>query len=218
MCSYQGVEKLRQRGDVRSVVEGLQSHWALKGGKGTPVETPVDETRTGISRRTALKRIGVGTAVVWVAPMVMSIETPAFAGSPVCTDCGVDSHGNYCPRGQHKCGNGYFCLKHVGSSSPNCVCVFANFCKEPGEVSCNSDADCPSGYICAETCCGSGGSISNLCVPFNDPGTTSSTTALDVAGYIHCTTFADCPATDPYGGAFTTCGPLSGVTSYSVCQ
>lgn len=41
----------------------------------------------GISRRSVLKRAAVGGAVVWAAPVVTSLTTPAFAqGSPSCTE------------------------------------------------------------------------------------------------------------------------------------
>ena len=39
------------------------------------------EPSGGISRRRMLKRIGVGAAVAWTAPVLTSIHTPAFAAS-----------------------------------------------------------------------------------------------------------------------------------------
>jgi hypothetical protein len=40
----------------------------------------------GISRRSALKRIGAGAAIAWSAPVLMSVRSPAFAASRAC-DC-----------------------------------------------------------------------------------------------------------------------------------
>jgi len=39
------------------------------------------EPSEGISRRRMLKRIGVGAAIAWTAPVLTSIHTPAFAAS-----------------------------------------------------------------------------------------------------------------------------------------
>ena len=187
----------------------------------------MEETNTGISRRTALKRIGVGAAVVWTAPMVMSIETPAFAASPVCTNCST-----LCPRGDHICGPGHSCLIHQDPSG-GCVCVHASYCgqseragnNEPPNaiLTCNRDADCnqngATGYVCAVTCCPD--APTNRCVPTFDPGsataattlTTNSTTGWDIAGYYRCQSTLDC--TSVSGAGFTTCGSVNGV---SVCQ
>ena len=187
----------------------------------------MEETNTGISRRTALKRIGVGAAVAWTAPMVMSIETPAFAASPVCTNC-----SNLCPRGDHICGSGRFCLIHQDPSG-GCVCVQASYCgqsersvnNEPPNpiIICSSDADCnqngDTGYVCAVTCCPD--APTNRCVPTFDPGaataattlTASPTTGWDIAGYYRCQSKSDC--TSVIGAGFTTCGSVNGV---SVCQ
>lgn len=44
-----------------------------------------DTPTTGISRRTVLKRAAVGGAVVWAAPAITTMTSPAYAqGSPVC--------------------------------------------------------------------------------------------------------------------------------------
>lgn len=175
----------------------------------------MEDTNTGISRRTALKRIGVGAAVVWTAPMVMSMETPAFAGSEACTNCDTT-----CPRSHNQCAPGHFCLVHVGVGG--CVCVFANYCSEAAtngsgtDIVCTSDANCPSGYVCATTCCGNGGQPINLCVLPTDPPTTQ-TIGWDVGGFYHCTTPADCSQANTGVSGFTTCAPAAG-TTWSVCQ
>src|SRR5437868_1836490 len=54
---------------------------ALRLGRGDM--NPAAQTE-GISRRRMLKRIGAGAAVAWVAPVVTSIYTPAFAISGSC--------------------------------------------------------------------------------------------------------------------------------------
>jgi hypothetical protein len=38
----------------------------------------------GVSRRQVLKRIGVGAAVAWTAPILTSVRVPAYAASPSC--------------------------------------------------------------------------------------------------------------------------------------
>lgn len=183
----------------------------------------MEEVTDGISRRTALKRIGVGAAVVWTAPMVLSIESPAFAGSQVCTNCDTT-----CPRAGTQCGPGHFCLQRIGTSG--CVCVFANFCSEGVDVNCTSDANCPSGYVCASTCCGSGGQPTGLCVqpsaqtspPSSAFRSTSPATApspnWDVAGYLRCASDSDCQnVPNPYspGATYQHCVPFNGMP---VCQ
>jgi hypothetical protein len=172
----------------------------------------VEETKTGISRRTALKGLGAGVVVAWTAPTVLSIDTPAFAGSQICTSC-----PGGCPR-TTKCGDGFFCLPRVGASG--CVCVFANFCNEAGnpagsDVTCTSDAQCTNlgpDFYCVSTCCGGG---QNLCVQATDPPPTSST-GWDVAGYYHCVSDSDCSQTNT-GATFNHCVPLAG-TTWNVCQ
>lgn len=176
----------------------------------------MEQTEAAISRRSALKRIGVGAALAWTAPMVMSFETPAFAASEVCTNCDTT-----CPRSGNQCAPGHFCLVHVNPTGSRCVCVFANYCSEAAkhgngsDIVCGSDSDCPSGFVCATTCCGNKGDNINLCVHPSDPPT-AQTTGWDVAGLYHCTQDSDCTsATNPYGAPFTHCATVNGL---SVCQ
>jgi hypothetical protein len=44
-----------------------------------PEASRVDVSDDGISRRKMLKRIGAGAAVAWTAPILTSVQTPAFA-------------------------------------------------------------------------------------------------------------------------------------------
>jgi hypothetical protein len=38
----------------------------------------------GISRRTALKRVGAGAVIAWSAPAILSVDRASAAGSPPC--------------------------------------------------------------------------------------------------------------------------------------
>jgi hypothetical protein len=117
-----------------------------------------DEPRQGISRRRALKRIGVAAGIAWTAPIVASIRTPAFAGSPVagCSDQDFVCGGPLTVCGQGNNGLDCFCEK---GSSGSTICVNDLFCDD-GLTVCTSDTDCPSGWICAaDSCCGT------VCLP-----------------------------------------------------
>jgi hypothetical protein len=56
--------------------------------KGFVGEAPVTEVSDELSRRGALKRLGIGAAAVWAAPAVISIGPSVAAGSPAptCSD------------------------------------------------------------------------------------------------------------------------------------
>lgn len=113
-----------------------------------------DETQDGVSRREALKRIGVA-GVVWTAPVTMSFFTAADAVSP--------------PPVDHPECAGAVCDTFIPCSSTNgdCICVTSDssgFCV-PGSTQCadlvacgppTSGFSCPAGSFCAfGTCCGS---------------------------------------------------------------
>src|SRR2546425_252827 len=116
--------------------------------------TEQERHESSVSRRTMLKRIGAAGAVAWVAPVISSLNTPAFAASlathPECERATCD---NFLP---------------CSSANPDCVCVSSDqggFCV-PGstpcpDITCNTSADCASGSFCATgTCCGVG-----VCLP-----------------------------------------------------
>ena len=124
-------------------------------------ELTADEQPTvqRISRRKALKRIGVaGAAVAWSAPLVSSLRTPAFAqaGSPrcgdSCTTCYTSGSSTVC--GTDGAGD---CLCSV-TTEGDCFCASNIF---TGENTCVDSRDCSSGrrclnifnYACAGSAC-----------------------------------------------------------------
>lgn len=108
----------------------------------------------GLSRRSALKRIGVGAAVVWSAPALLSTGN-AF-GAPT-SDNPLCSPGNctdYTCGGYTQCGTeGLFgiCVCDI-TVEGNCFCWANFYCSTVS--ACNGTADCPAGYACVTTCCG----------------------------------------------------------------
>jgi hypothetical protein len=93
-----------------------------------------DMTQDPISRRKMLKRIGVGAAVAWSAPVLMSIRTPAFGqASPVCapSDCPECDFGE-------QCGPNCQC---AGVPPPDCFCSDGGACNTDFSI-CETDADC----------------------------------------------------------------------------
>ena len=109
-----------------------------------------EELRGGVSRRTAIKSVAAGTAVVWAAPAITTMGGAAMAqGSPVC-DRPVD----------FVCGDNIPVI--CGHSGPydECVCDLTvegrSVCWENAFCTdewCTSEADCPDG-MCVDTCCG----------------------------------------------------------------
>ena len=117
-------------------------------------------TNPGISRRSALKRIGIGTAAVWSAPMLMSLESRGFAqGSPDPDAC--DCHTDYyvdqnCDLSKIRECNGNpscFCSRLDNGS---CACAVRIDCTIQNPPGCD-DVPCDQqgfpGYLCVETCC-----------------------------------------------------------------
>jgi hypothetical protein len=109
-----------------------------------------------ISRRRLLRRIGAGAAVAWSAPILTSIQAPAFAQpSPsrpcdpdqVCVpDCDVPRQ---CQGGN--CG----CFRIVDSSDCWCGDLKDGFCES--FTPCETLDDCPGPVdACVATCCPTG--------------------------------------------------------------
>jgi hypothetical protein len=113
----------------------------------------------GLSRRQIIKRIGVGTAVVWATPAITSLGARAYAA----TDGGSPAPHPECI--------GANCSTFIPCSSSNtdCVCVTTpqgGFCI-PGSTLCSTlevcaaGNICPPGSVCAiDTCC-----VNPVCVP-----------------------------------------------------
>ena len=111
-------------------------------------ELTADEEPTvqRISRRKALKRIGVaGAAMAWSAPLVSSLRTPAFAqaGSPrcgeTCTTCYTSGTSSVC--GTDVGGD---CLCSV-TTEGDCFCATNLF---TDELTCADSNDCSGGRRC----------------------------------------------------------------------
>jgi hypothetical protein len=109
---------------------------SISGDKGGPMKE--QRAGKGISRRSMLKRLGVGAAVAWSAPVLTSLRTPAWAQYGLCPDC-VDCTF------MGVCGTDCAC---VGVPSPDCFCASFGFCTSPNPV-CATDEDCGPGARCA---------------------------------------------------------------------
>jgi hypothetical protein len=117
-----------------------------------------EEVRDSISRRRIIKRASVGAAVVWSAPVLTSLATPAYAqdggrtpagqpcgpnapdwecGDPI-VECGVPADSGPCVcdqdvEGNDFCWNNFFC----GTFDP-----------------CTESSECPGSQRCVTSCCG----------------------------------------------------------------
>jgi hypothetical protein len=116
-----------------------------------------EEGVSRVSRRRLVKRLGIGTAVAWVAPLVTSFGTRAEAGECGCAPCFDDGTsrcdricGDYCVCGQG-CGphGTAYCSRDVDQ---NCFCWQNMFCSEVSD--CTENSDCPPGYACVPNTCG----------------------------------------------------------------
>jgi hypothetical protein len=106
-----------------------------------------DRPDRSVSRRTMLRRIGAAGAVAWATPVITSLNTPAFAASPLggsCSACG----GDFCT-GQTICGPDCFCGQRVDGQG--CFCYQNGFCSDLPR--CTQQSDCPAGQVCVHTCC-----------------------------------------------------------------
>jgi hypothetical protein len=110
------------------------------------------EARDRISRRKLLKRIGAGAAVAWTAPIITSMNTPAFAQGSApepCSPCAPFDCVNikFCP--QAPCAS--FCVERING---HCFCGPAvGWNNPPGPPICASDAECQffaPGSVCVQ--------------------------------------------------------------------
>ena len=112
----------------------------------TADEQPIVER---ISRRKALKRIGVaGAAAAWSAPLISSLQTPAFAqASPRCAEP-CDGVCNTFT----SCGDACWCSR---AENDACFCWQDDQCVNLTDA--GADGSCPAGQTAVSTCCDQGG-------------------------------------------------------------
>jgi hypothetical protein len=110
-----------------------------------------EDQLTATTRREILKKVGIGAAVAWSAPAVLSVDAAFAGGSPRCPADGCQKDG--------QCAAAATC-----GPTGDCACFFTT---EPGdqtactngEFSCSGQQvcqtcdDCPSGWSCVRTCC-----------------------------------------------------------------
>jgi hypothetical protein len=126
----------------------------------------------GLTRRSALKRIGVGAAIAWSAPVVMSMGSKAYgapAGSvPPCPPFPSDQAcANHDLSGLLGC-NGQDPSVCYQSCSPNGnqVCAQRLNCNNTNCGPQGTNGVCGAGEVCARTCCPDfGGGAKFQCFP-----------------------------------------------------
>ena len=123
-----------------------------------------DQAPDRLSRRKMLKRIGTGAAVVWTAPVLTSMRTPAFAASgTACLGIGCFSDCSITRNSFPACPDVCMC-------GPNCVYAqdTSGVCRNFEPIccacvdACRDNSQCPEGYFCVCTWMDCGLSV---CVP-----------------------------------------------------
>jgi hypothetical protein len=129
-----------------------------------------DEPSHDVSRRDALKKLGVGAGIAWSAPVVMTFYNAAGAAAgtpspttsaetttvPPPTDC--DSGGT-CNDGFPECLGGCICVTDAAGGSRCVPGPFSCFALD----TCGPGNSCPPGFFCAlGTCC-----LEPVCVPLS---------------------------------------------------
>jgi hypothetical protein len=107
----------------------------------------------GVSRRKALKAMGVGAAAAWAVPTVVSMASVAAAASGTCVTfvCGNGPCNTDCPNATGD--NSAYCFQRADGLPGICAPDFA--CANAG---CTDNSDCGAGEACfVNTCCGAGG-------------------------------------------------------------
>ena len=122
-----------------------------------PVQRTEDQG-DGATRRGVLKKAAVGAAAAWTVPMVVGTSS-ALADPPGGKKCIAQAvaAGNTfgcvtCPACNNTCGSapgGVVCCCFV-SQTGCCFCGVNASCVTTG---CTKNADCPTGFQCAYTCC-----------------------------------------------------------------
>jgi len=131
-----------------NVVGGTPVGPGTKAKGGPPIVDEPNEgvEATGLSRRTLLKRIGVGAGIVWSAPVLTSVFSRAAAQSaPPCSFNAAEGACN----GQTVCGT-QGCLCNVNADGVSTYCTVPTNCSN---ADCTTNADCPAGQVCQATCC-----------------------------------------------------------------
>ncbi len=134
----------------------------------------VDEEPTpDVSRRDALKKIGIGAGIAWSAPVVLSFYNAAGAATGTPETPTTPSTGTVPPTHPECVGSTCQNVVPCSSSNPDCGCVSTpdpslTLCV-PGSTpcsigpACGPDFSCPPGYFSAiNTCCGG-----PVCAPFS---------------------------------------------------
>jgi hypothetical protein len=116
-----------------------------------------DGSHDTLSRRKALKRLGLAAGAAWAAPLFMtSTAQAAGTGDLTCLAAGLDVGGDpckACPACDTTCG---------GNDQDHCCCFIDvkgccfcgnNFPCESAQA-CKKTRDCPAGWRCVYTCCG----------------------------------------------------------------
>ena len=151
---------------------------------------PDDGLGPEVSRRDALKKLGVAAGVAWSAPVVLSFFSPAgAAGTPPPTTTTSSTTIPVDP----EC-RGATCVTFLPCSSTNPDCVCATLSTDeglcfPGSTPCVSldacgpDFVCPPGFVCAlDSCCGPAVCIpvtlANQCPPGEADGVSSRSTRV----------------------------------------
>ena len=106
-------------------------------------------TESSVSRRTMLKRTGLGAAAIWAAPAIVSVTSASAASPQGCnSDCAKQAICDF----QVNCDTQCDCWFSAAGTGKCCVTsVFCNpgaFCTGPDLL------DCPPGYLCVSNCCG----------------------------------------------------------------
>ncbi|MGH2746791.1 MAG: hypothetical protein ACRDKB_02555 [Actinomycetota bacterium] len=147
------------------------------------------EVRNSVSRRGVLKRAGVGAAIVWSAPVLTSLASPAYAqggtppSGPGPSDCTIGRDWT--------CGQVIEECTGDPANPPPCVCDVDTegrtfcwnnyFCADTSV--CSSSDDCPGDARCVSSCCSS--STTFTCAPpcgQTLPGASSSSSGAKAAG------------------------------------
>lgn len=122
-----------------------------------------ERTASKITRRRLIKRLGVGTAVAWLTPVVTTLGSKAIAGGCCqCTEEGTCNCDWTCGGIITQCGQGCGPLGDAYCSRDTdgvCFCWENSFCSEVSD--CTQNSDCPPGYACIPgTCC-----VTSKCLP-----------------------------------------------------